>query len=288
MHAKLLIPALAALSLGSGGCYIGDFGDGMRYHRDFHYNFPISATGRVDVETFNGSVEITTWDQNTVDISGSKWGPTESATDALRIDADHTPDSVSLRAVRPSDWRSNLGARFEIKVPKGAVLDRIVTSNGPIRTEDCAGPARMRTSNGSIHVQGLQGRLDAQTSNGPIELMDVAGDATLHTSNGHIHAQRLNGAADASTSNGGIDLELPGKLTHDVRAHTSNGGITVRLQEPLNAHLMATTSNSSIQSDFDVRMSGELSKHRMEGPIGAGGPMIDLSTSNGSIRILKM
>ena len=91
MHAKLLIPALAVLSLGSGGCYIGDFGDSMRYHRDFHYNFPISATGRVDVETFNGSVEITTWDQNTVDISGSKWGPTEGAADALRIDADHTP-----------------------------------------------------------------------------------------------------------------------------------------------------------------------------------------------------
>lgn len=287
MHAKLLIPALAVLSLGSGGCYIGDFGDGMRYHRDFHYNFPLSATGRVEVETFNGSVEITGWDQNTVDISGSKWGPTESAADALRIDTDHTADSVSVRAVRPSEWRQNLGARFEIKVPKGAVLDRIVTSNGAIRTEDGAGPARMRTSNGSIHVSGFQGRLEAETSNGPIELADVTGDAALHTSNGHIHAQRLSGAADASTSNGGIDMELQGKLSHDVRGHTSNGGITLRLQEPLNAHVVATTSNSSIHSDFDVRMSGEITKHRMEGSIGNGGPMIDLSTSNGSIRILK-
>ena len=287
MHAKLLIPALAVLSLGSSGCLIGDFGDGMRYNRDFHYSFPLSANGRVEVETFNGSVEITGWDQNTVDISGSKWGPTESAADALRIDTDHTADSVSVRAVKPSEWRQNLGARFEIKVPKGAVLDRIVTSNGSIRTEDGAGPARMRTSNGSIHAQGLQGRLDAQTSNGPIELADVTGDAILHTSNGHIHAQRLNGGADATTSNGGIDLELPGKLARDVRAHTSNGGITVRIQEPLNAHLMATTSNSSIHTDFDVRMSGELSKHHMEGSIGSGGPMIDLSTSNGSIRVLK-
>jgi DUF4097 and DUF4098 domain-containing protein YvlB len=146
----------------------------------------------------------------------------------------------------------------------------------------------MRTSNGSIHVQGLQGRLDAQTSNGPIELADVTGDATLHTSNGHIHAQRLNGSADAGTSNGGIDLELPGRLVHDVRAHTSNGGITVRLQEPLNAHVMASTSNSSIHTDFDVRMNGEFSKRRLEGSIGNGGPMLDLSTSNGSIRILKM
>ena len=288
MHAKLLIPVLAVLSLGSGGCYIGDFGDGMRYHRDFHYSFPLAAGGRVSVETFNGSVEITGWDQNTVDISGSKWGPTSEAADALRIDTDHTADSISLRAVRPSEWRSNLGARFEVKVPRAAVFDRIVTTNGTIRTEDGAGPARLHTTNGSIHVQGFHGRLDAETSNGPVDLIDVEGDATLHTTNGHIHAERLNGGADASTSNGSIDLDLPGKLARDVRAHTSNGGITLRLEEPLNAHVMAQTSNSSIRSDFDVRMSGEWNQHHMEGAIGSGGPMIDLSTSNGAIRILKM
>jgi DUF4097 and DUF4098 domain-containing protein YvlB len=280
---------LAVLSLGSGGCYIGDFGDGMRYHRDFHYSFPLSAGGRVTVETFNGGVEITGWDQNTVDISGSKWGPTEAAADALRIDTDHTPDTVAVRAVRPTEWRQNLGARFEIKVPRNAVLDRIVTSNGGIRTEDGAGPAHMKTSNGSIHVEGFHGRIDAETSNGPVDLTDVEGDATMHTSNGHIHAERLRGAADASTSNGGIDLDLPGALAKDVRAHTSNGGITLRLQEPLNARVLAQTSNSSIRSDFDVKMSGEISRHRLEGAIGnGGGPNIDLSTSNGTIRILKM
>lgn len=288
MHAKLLIPMLAVLSLGSGGCYIGDFGDGMRYHRDFHYSFPLAAGGRVSVETFNGSVEITGWDQNTVEVDGSKWGPTEEAADALRIDTDHTADSISLRAVRPSEWRSNLGARFEIKVPRTAVFDRIVTSNGTIRTDDGAGPARLRTSNGSIRVQGFHGRLDAQTSNGSVDLIDMEGDATVHTSNAHIHADHLNGTADVSTSNGGIDLDLPGKLAKDIRAHTSNGGITLRLQEPLNARVIAQTSNSSIRSDFDVKMSGEWNKHHMEGTFGSGGPMIDLSTSNGSIRILRM
>jgi Toastrack DUF4097 len=287
MHAKLLIPALAALSLGSGGCYIGDFNDGMRHHRDFHYSFPLSAGGRVSLESFNGGVEITPWDQNVVDISGSKWGPTEEAADSLRIDADHTSDSVSVRAVRPSSWRGNLGARFAVKVPKGAVLDRIVTSNGTIRTEEGVGPSRFRTSNGSIHIQGFRGRLDAQTSNGAIELVDVDSDATLHTSNGHIHADRLNGEVDATTSNGGIDLTIEGRLA-GVHAHTSNGGITVRLPEPVNARVVAQTSNSSIRSDFDVRMSGEINKHRLEGTIGSGGPTIDLTTSNGSIRILRM
>ena len=56
----------------------------------------------------------------------------------------------------------------------------------------------------------------------------------------------------------------------------------------VNAHVMARTSNSSISSDFEIRMQGEFSKNRMEGVIGNGGPLIDLSTSNGSIRLLKM
>jgi DUF4097 and DUF4098 domain-containing protein YvlB len=288
MRPKLLIPLLAAVSLVSSGCYIGDFNGGMRFHRDFHYSFPISAGGRVDVETFNGGVEITPWDQDTVDISGTKWGPTEDAADALRVETDRTADSISIRAVRPSEWRNNLGARFALKVPRSAILDRIVTTNGPIRTEECAGPARLRTSNGSIHVQSFRGRIDAQTSNGAIDLTDVEGDATLHTSNGRIRAGRLKGNVDAGTSNGPIDLDLPGQLAKDVRAHTSNGAITVHLQEPLNARVLAQTSNSSIRTDFDVRMSGEFTKHRLEGIVGDGGPTIDLSTSNGSIRILKM
>jgi DUF4097 and DUF4098 domain-containing protein YvlB len=288
MHPKLLIPVLAAASLGSGGCYIGDFNGGMRYHRDFHYSFPISAGGRVDVETFNGGIEITPWDQNTVDISGTKWGPTEEAADALRIETDRTGDSVAVRAVRPSEWRNNLGARFSLKVPHGAVLDRIITTNGGIRTEEGAGPARMQTSNGSIHVQSFRGRLDAQTSNGGIDVVDIEGDVTAHTSNGHIRAERCTGGFDASTSNGPIDFDAAGRLSKDIRAHTSNGAITLHLQDPLNARVLAQTSNSSIRSDFDVRMGGELTKHRLEGLIGSGGPDIDLSTSNGSIRILKM
>jgi hypothetical protein len=36
-----------------------------------------------------------------------------------------------------------------------------------------------------------------------------------------------------------------------------------------------------------MRVRGEISKHHIEGSIGNGGPLIDLSTSNGSIRIMK-
>jgi DUF4097 and DUF4098 domain-containing protein YvlB len=292
MRLTLTIPALAAGLLFLTACDVADWGHQERFTRDFHYGYPLEAGGRVSVETFNGSVEVSGWDESSIDISGTKYANSQQAADDLKIEIDHTPGSVSIRVPRPSyERRNRQGARFVIKVPRTAVLDRIVSSNGSIRTLDCAGPAKLRTSNGAIHVEGMRGGgLDIQTSNGAVELLDVEGDVVAHTSNGHVRADivRAAGSLRVETSNGGIDLRLPTGFNSQIRADTSNGGITVRLPADINARVSARTSNSSITSDFEVNTQGEVKKHSIDGVIGAGGPMIDLSTSNGGIRLLKM
>lgn len=305
MRIPLFVPILALFLT---GCEYIDIGDSGRYHQDFHYSYPLAAGGKLQVESFNGAVEISTWDQNEVDISGTKWGPTAAAADALRIDIDHTPNTVSVRAARPIEPRNHLGARFAIKVPKQAVIDRIVTTNGRIRCQDGNGPSVFRTSNGSIQVESLHGSLNAQTSNGPVDLLDVDGDATVRTTNGHVRTERLRGTLDASTrngsitaevthpgvdvraetSNGSVDLKLADGAANGVKARTSNGSITVRLPTQAAVHVVADTSNSTIRSDFEMKMRGEMNRHHLEGDIGPGGPLVELKTSNGSIRLLKM
>jgi hypothetical protein len=307
MRAKLILPAIAAGLVVLAGCDIEDLGGFERYHEDFHYSYPLKAGGRLSVEGFNGSVEVSVWDQETVDISGTKYARTQEDTHDLKIEVDHSADSVSVRAIRPSLRRGNYGARFAIKVPRGVVLERVTTSNGAIRASDGAGPARLKTSNGHVEVRRLKGSLNAETSNGPVELDDIDGAVDVRTSNGHVRAEGIRGALDATTSNssihavldkvdgavrvqssnGGIDLSLPPNTQSAVRAHTSNSGITLHLPGEVNARLSAGTSNASISSDFEMRMRGEISKHHIEGAIGNGGPLIDLSTSNGQIRIMK-
>jgi DUF4097 and DUF4098 domain-containing protein YvlB len=307
MRAKLVLPALAVALLGLSACDIEDFGNVGRYHSDFHYSYPLKSGGTLAVESFNGSIEISSWDQDTVDISGTKTGPTQQEADDLKVDIEHTADAISIRVPRPSYRRNNLGARFAIKAPRGLRLDRIVTSNGAIRTEDGAGPARLRTSNGQVRMNRWNGSVDVQTSNGSIELLDVEGDATVHTSNSRVRADRLAGSLQAetsngsvialmdrpdrpvrvSTSNGSVELTLPPGFRADIRANTSNSGITLHLPADLNARVSARTSNSSITSDFEVRMQGVFNKHNMDAIIGAGGPLIDLTTSNGGIRLLR-
>ncbi len=307
MRAKLILPAIAAGLVVLAGCDIEDFGGFERYHEDFHFSYPLKAGGRLNVESFNGSVEVSVWDQETVDISGTKYARTQEDTHDLKIEVDHSADSVSVRAIRPSMRHGNYGARFAIKVPHGVVMDHLTTSNGAIRIADGAGPARLKTSNGHVEVSRLKGTLTAETSNGPVELQDIDGAVAVHTSNGHIRAEGIRGAFEATTtnssihaalekvdgtvrvdsSNGGIDLTLPPNTQSAVRAHTSNSGITLHLPGEVNARLSAGTSNASISSDFEMRLRGEIAKHHIEGSIGNGGPLIDLSTSNGPIRILK-
>jgi DUF4097 and DUF4098 domain-containing protein YvlB len=307
MRALPVLPVLAAM-LTLAGCDIDDFDGGWQhFSRDFHYSYPCAPGSRISVETFNGSVDVSSWDENSVEIDGTKYGPTQAAADSLRIDIDRSAGSVSVRAVRPVERRNNQGARFVIKIPRVAVLERIIASNGAIHTIDGAGPSHFRTSNGSVRVERLHGRLDAETSNGPIDLVDLEGDAQLRTSNGHVDVRGLRGSLDATTSNGGItakidrspsdvrattnngsiDLELPADFAAGIRAHTSNSSITVHLPLNTNAHVIASTNNDSISSEFEMTVHGEISKTHLEGDVGKGGPLVDLDTSNGGIRILK-
>ncbi|MQS17769.1 DUF4097 family beta strand repeat protein [Streptomyces kaniharaensis] len=108
------------------------------------------------------------------------------------------------------------------------------TSSGSITLDGVAGPVDVHTSNGAIEGTGLQGdRIRAQTSNGRIRLTPgKAQDVTAKTSNGAITLTVPAAAYHVITSNssGDIHVGVPddpaGRYRLDLG--TSNGGITVR------------------------------------------------------------
>ena len=311
MRSKIGVYVLAVAPLVLTSCDFEDFGDSDRYREDFHKTFEVQPGGRLSVDNSNGSVEITGWEKSTVDITGTKYASTEASMRNITIDIVQSGNNISIRTVRPSSYRGNMGAKYIIRVPARYELDRIVSSNGSIHVDSITGNARLKTSNGSLHSTRLVGRLDAETSNGSVEVTDQDGDTVLRTSNGRIRvdgvkgffeAHTSNGSVNAritdprpnapvkvETSNGSIDLTLANLRDNSIRANTSNSSITVHLPSNLNANLRAHTSNSNIQSDFDLMVKGGASsKHTLEGTVGSGGPTIDLETNNGSIRILRM
>lgn len=269
---------LAVVPLFVTGCDFEDFAGTDRYKEDFHNSFDVQPGGRLNIENSNGSVEIMSWEKDLVDVTGTKYASTENGLRDTRIDMSKSGNNVNIRTILPSGFRGGMGAKYIIRVPSRYDLDRIITSNGSIHVESVNGNARVKTSNGSVHVTRLAGKLDIETSNGSVELRDQQGDAVVRTSNGRIEADGIKGLFEAhtsngsvrarimdplpnapikvDTSNGSIDLSLANLKDNSVRASTSNSSITLRLPQSINAYVRAHTSNAHVNSDFDVLVRG--------------------------------
>ena len=312
MRTHVLVTALAAGLLSTVGCDIDDLdiGGSERYTQDFHYSYPLQAGGRLTVENANGSIEISGWDQNTIDISGTKYARTAELRDLLKIEIDHTadscahPDACGLR----TPWQHGREIYHQ-----GSAAHATGTYRQLERCDPCAGCRRCGAAE-DLQWRGACGKPSRQPGCGDFQRQHRGAEsgcgASLHTTNGRVRAEEVRGSLEADTSNGGINVQLvkpaagrPVKLEtsngaieltmqavdqNDIRATTSNGGITLHLPSGLGANLTAHASNSSIETEFEVATQGTLDKHHLAGKIGAGGPEIDLNTSNGSIRLMKM
>lgn len=252
--------AVAALSAGA------DFTESFRSSQ------PLRSGGTLTVKNVNGPVEITTWDQETVDIDAVKQADSRDLLNSIKIEVRATADGVSIRTIVPEHHHGSAGARMVLKVPRRVNLEDISSSNGSIRVSGVAGAARLSTSNGGIHADVSGGRFRADTSNGAIE-------ATLREAD-------TREPIVLDTSNGRISLTLDAASVPEIRADTSNSAIDIHLPASANARLEASTSNSGIFSDFEVT-TRSLSKDSLEGTIGSGGPLLKLDTSNGAIHVLR-
>ena len=212
-----------------------------------------------------------------------------------------------MRTIPASTFRG-VGATYSIRVPRRVQLERVFSSNGRVTVDDVQGNMNLHTTNGSIRLLNTKGDLDLQTSNGGIEIQHT-GNARVHSSNGNIHVEVAKGLLEASSTNGRIDaritdpdpnaayrlestnghIDVSMNQAREIRAHTTNSGITLRIPANSNARLRAQNSNSSITTEFDVTVRGGFeNKHSISGNLGSGGPLLDLSTSNGAIKVLKL
>lgn len=253
-----------------------------------HYSYPMQPGTRLTVENVNGSIEISGWDQNMIDISATKYADTDQVLAQLKVDVAVSADGVHISTVVPPESR-NVGVKYVLKVPRRAELAEIRSSNGSIRVTEIEGAANLRTSNGSVHASKTRGKLEIGTSNGSVRIEENDGETDVRTSNGSVHASGIRGPLTASSSNGAMDLQIDSATQNAVKAETSNGGITLRMPASAGARVRAvTSSHNKVSSDFDVRKEGVNSESHLEGVVGAGGPNVELTTSQGSIRLLKL
>ncbi len=177
-------------------------------------------------------------------------GDRTDALDRIEVVIQESTTGVLVKTIHHRKWGSSNGrVSYAIKVPRDADL-------------------RIRTTNGRVITDG------------------VNGNHGLRSVNGSISAERMAGSMKTRTTNGSIDIELTRlNANEDINLKTVNGSIVLSLPEATTADLDVTTANGRIRSDLPVTI-GTASKRKLHGTLNGGGDTrVRVSTVNGSISL---
>ena len=233
--------------------------------RDFQWQGDLDRGQMLEIRGVNGDITAVASSDGQVHVEADRRARRDDPM-SVRIEVVEHDDGVTICAVyptpgdarrenecRPGGGPNNVGQNdvrvdFTVRVPAG------------VRFEG-------HTVNGELDADGLEADVRASTVNGDVDV-------------------RTTGLAEASTVNGSITCRLgTSDLEDGLELETVNGSITLEIPAGLDADLRASTVNGSIDSGFEIMVTGKVSPRSLSGRIGDGGPELHLTTVNGSIRI---
>lgn len=237
---------------------------GVQEADEFTWSAQLEDGQIIEIKGINGAVIAEATDGSEVEVRAVKTSRRSDLSE-VRIQVIEHEAGVTLCAVYPTPR-----GKPENECGPGSEGRMSVRDNDTKVVFHVRVPANVRfhgrTVNGKVEATGLTANMLATTVNGSIEI-ETAGYAEASTVNGSIEA--VMGAVSAeglsfSTVNGSINLDVPDDLDADVRAEWVNG---------------------RIETDLPFSLEGRVSRRSARGSLGAGGPLLELKTVNGSVRI---
>ena len=237
----------------------GEFNVGLASGRaadEWTREYSIAAGGRLTVKNVNGTILLeaakpgakTRVRAERVAHATSD----ESAKELLgqiTIHEDVTPDAVRLETRAPSGWRSG---RHEVKYFVAVPPDVLV---------------------------------EAHTTNGGVKMAGLSNEVAVSAVNGGINGEHLSGPLEARTTNGGVHVRMDGMASAGVRLSTVNGGVSLELPADARANISAHATNGGVHAGNLNLAVREQSRRRLEATLNGGGGPVELSATNGGVRI---
>ncbi|MGE3888406.1 MAG: DUF4097 domain-containing protein [Vicinamibacterales bacterium] len=261
-----------------------------------------TVTGQPDltVETFDGSIEIHSWDRNEVEVEIEKRAMEQALIEQMEVEAEQQGDRIVLRVTGPAarEFRGvtvgvhiSPAARLRVAVPRKLML-QARTEDGSIRAENLEGRLTLRTGDGSITTDRLTGEIEIRTGDGAIRMEKAEGRLNLETNDGSITLSARPTVLRAKTGDGSIRVQIEPEtaMAEAWDLTTSDGSVTLTLPPSFNAEIDAETSDGSVRSShpaisIDRDDEGRRERRReLRTRMGEGGPVLRIRTGDGSIR----
>jgi hypothetical protein len=315
--------ALAMMALAIAMAASPAFAGSSEGHFDRTLN--VTGNVDLDVQTGSGDITLRTGDSSKVEIHakihGSGWGDVEQHIHEIENNppVEQNGNTIRIGHIENRDWKHNISISYELVVPSQTKL-RSESGSGDQRADGISGPADMNSGSGGLHVKNIGGEVRARTGSGDIELETIRGNAHASAGSGTIRAIGIGGGLTASSGSGNVkfeqtaagdveistgsgDVEIKGVKggakvttgsgsisaqgdpTGDWRLHSGSGSVSVVFPPQAAFNLVARTSSGNIETAHEISVQGKISPRELQGKVGAGGPLVELSTSSGTIEI---
>ncbi|MEY4094120.1 MAG: hypothetical protein RLZZ53_1319 [Acidobacteriota bacterium] len=272
-------------------------------------SFKVGGLAELNLDTFDGSIELHSWDKNEIEVEVEKRAMEQVLLDEIKVDAQQQGDTVTIKVTGPTRMEHrgltigvNISptARLRVAVPRNINI-QAVSGDGSIRAEAIEGRLVLNTSDGSVTGTRLGGDIQIRSGDGSIRLDHITGKLDLETTDGSIGLEAKPSVLRARTGDGSIraTIEPDTVMSDNWELTTSDGTVTVTLPGVFNAELDAETSDGAVRAnhplldgaDRDQRRDGEDGDQRRErrrvlrSKLGDGGKMFRIRSGDGSVRI---
>ena len=290
------IPCLFAIgaSLAAASACVDVTAGDVGYVERVEHRFSVTGRPEMTLATFDGSIEIRPWDRSEVLVIVEKRATTRSGAESIDVQTAQEGNriTVTARTVPRAGlvWIGSRSARLIVTVPASADVEAR-SGDGSLDVEGIDGRLHLRSGDGSIRGRRLSGNVTVQTGDGSIRLEEVAGMLDARTGDGSIVAGGALTGVQMRTGDGSVVLRAAeGSAPADAWSiSTGDGSVTLELPEGFGAELDAHTGDGSI-SMHDVSVShvtGRIARHTVRGQLGAGGRPLRIRSGDGSITLRR-
>jgi DUF4097 and DUF4098 domain-containing protein YvlB len=201
---------------------------------------------------------------------------------SCRVRSESGSGNVSIEGVNGSVKMSSGSGNITGKQLGDEV--RISTGSGEIRIQGAKGPVRANAGSGNVDASGIGGAFYAETGSGDITLrQEAAGTVVAKTGSGNVRLRNINGGLEAHSGSG--DIEVDGQAKKDWTVESGSGNIDLKLPSNAAFSVDARASSGSVTVNHPLTMQGAVKKNRIQGRVGEGGPLLNLQSGSGEIRV---
>ena len=245
---KILVLSLGALLLSPA------------FAEEVNKTLDAAAAGHIDIYNTAGSIEVSGWSRNSVQVTG------ELGDDVEELIFERDGDDILIKVKVPRHHGRDIDSDIVVRVPQGSSID-VSGVSADIEVAGVNGEQALHTVSGDVEASGVSADLEAATVSGDVDVKGSGAntETSAATVSGDVWVSGLSGELEAESVSGDVTVE--GGSFDRVYFETVNGDLNFKSELRSGGKLAAESVNGDIEIEFTGKVSARFDIETFNGDI---------------------